>query len=243
MALFGEKYGNKVRVVTMGPVSKELCGGTHTSSTGQIGLFHITSESSISAGVRRIEAITGMNSLKAFHENKDIVEHLAGMFKVSAPVVVKKVEALLDNNKQLETAIAGLSQQQATGQISGVLDEVRKSSGKVLFAVKNLGKISKDSFSLFCDGISDKLRTPEFLNSVIMLGAIVDNKAQLFAAAGQTAIKAGVNSGALVKEAAQKAGGGGGGNPARAQAGCKNPDKLDEALQTAKLAIAKLAGA
>jgi alanyl-tRNA synthetase len=243
MALFGEKYGDKVRVVTMGPVSKELCGGTHTSSTGQIGLFHITSESSISAGVRRIEAITGMNSLKAFHENKDIVEHLAGMFKVSAPVVVKKVEALLDNNKQLETAIAGLSQQQAAGQISGVLDEVRKSNGKVLFAVKNLGKISKDSFSLFCDGISDKLRTPEFLNSVIMLGAIVDNKAQLFAAAGQTAIKAGVNSGALVKEAAQKAGGSGGGNPARAQAGCKNPDKLDEALQTAKLAIAKLAGA
>jgi alanyl-tRNA synthetase len=243
MALFGEKYGNKVRVVTMGPVSKELCGGTHTSSTGQIGLFHITSESSISAGVRRIEAITGMNSLKAFHENKDIVEHLAGMFKVSAPVVVKKVEALLDNNKQLETAIAGLSQQQATGQISGVLDEVRKSSGKVLFAVKNLGKISKDSFSLFCDGISDKLRTPEFLNSVIMLGAIVDNKAQLFAAAGQTAIKAGVNCGALVKEAAQKANGSGGGNPGRAQAGCKNPDKLDDALQTTRQAILKLAGA
>jgi alanyl-tRNA synthetase len=242
MALFGEKYGDKVRVVTMGPVSKELCGGTHASSTGQIGLFHITSESSISAGVRRIEAITGMNSLKAFHENKAIVEQLSGMFKVSAAAVVQKAEALLDINKQLETAVADLSQQQAAGQIAGILDEARKSSGKVLFAVKSLGKISKDSFSLFCDGISDKLRTPDFLNGVIMLGAIVDNKAQLFAAAGQTAIKAGVNSGALIKEAAQKAGGSGGGNPARAQAGCKNPDKLDEALQTAKLSIAKLAG-
>ena len=242
MALFGEKYGDTVRVVTMGPVSKELCGGTHTSSTGQIGLFHITSESSISAGVRRIEAITGLNSLKAFHENKDIVERLASMFKVSAPAVMKKVETLLDNNKQLEAAIAGLSQQQAKGQIDQVLDEVRKSGGKVLFVVKNLGKIPKDNFSLFCDGLSDKLRTPEFLNSIVMLGAVVDGKAQLFAAAGQTAIKAGVNSGALVKEAAQKAGGSGGGNPSRAQAGCKNPDKLDEALQTAKLAIAKLAG-
>jgi len=127
-------------------------------------------------------------------------------------------------------------------KIDQVLDEVRKSGGKVLFVVKNLGKIPKDNFSLFCDGLSDKLRTPEFLNSIVMLGAVVDGKAQLFAAAGQTAIKAGVNSGALVKEAAQKAGGSGGGNPSRAQAGCKNPDKLDEALQTAKLVITKLAG-
>ena len=243
MALFGEKYGDTVRVVTMGPVSKELCGGTHAASTGQIGLFHITSESSISAGIRRIEAITGMNSLKAFRENEDIVERLAGIFKVSDSAVVKKVEALLENNKKLETTIAGLSQQQVAAQIAGILDEARKNAGKVSYVVKNLGNISKDSFSLLGDGLSDKLRTPDFSSAVIMLGAIVDGRAQLFAAAGQTAIKAGVNCGALIKEAAQKANGSGGGNPARAQAGCKNPDKLDEALQTAKFAIAKLAGA
>jgi alanyl-tRNA synthetase len=244
MALFGEKYGDKVRVVSMGLVSKELCGGTHASSTGQIGLFHITSESGISAGVRRIEAITGLNSLAQLRKEKVIVDTLCGMFKIPASSLTKKIEGLIETIKEQEACINGLSQQQASGQITAILEDARKSAGKISYVVKNIGEISKDSFSLFCDGLSDKLRTPEFLNAVIMLGAVVDGKAQLFAAAGLTAVKQGsVNCGALVKEAAQKAGGSGGGSPARAQAGCKNSDKLGDALQTGEQTLAKLAGA
>ena len=244
MALFGEKYGDTVRVVTMGPVSKELCGGTHASSTGQIGLFPYYLRKQ---HFRRCAPHRGHNR----HEFPQSVPRKRGHCRTpfgnvqgfGAGRLVKKVEALLENNKKLETTIAGLSQQQVAARISAILDEARKNAGKISYVVKNLNDISKDSFSLLGDGLSDKLRLPDFLSTVIVLGAVVDGRAQLFAAAGQTAIRAGVNCGVLVKEAASKAGGSGGGNPARAQAGCKNPDKLDDALQTAKQAILKLAGA
>ena len=244
MALFGEKYGDKVRVVSMGAVSKELCGGTHAASTGQIGLFHIISESGISAGVRRIEAITGLNSLARLREEKAVVDALCAALKIPASDLTKRIDGLLDTIKQQEACINELSQKQASGQIAEILEEARTSAGKISFVVKTLGAVSKDSFTHFCDGLSDKLRSPEFSNVVVMLGAVVDGKAQLFAAAGPAAVKTGgVNCGALVKEAAQKAGGGGGGSPARAQAGCKNPEKMGDALDSGRQALATLAGA
>jgi alanyl-tRNA synthetase len=237
-ALFGEKYGERVRVVTMGEISKELCGGTHTSSTGQIGLFHITSEAGISAGVRRIEAITGLGSLNALRKSEVIVSQLCETLKVGQDALIKRIVGLQDSVKQLEIIVSRGSHEKVAGQVAALIEEARKTKGKFLYIAKNIGACQKDEFGPFSDVISDKLKSPDYHNVVVVVGAIIDNKAQLFAAAGPMAIKAGVNCGAIIKEAAQKAGGSGGGSPMRAQAGCKDIDKIDAAIETARKALA-----
>jgi alanyl-tRNA synthetase len=239
MALFGEKYGERVRVVAMGGVSKELCGGTHTFSTGQIGLFHITSESGISAGIRRIEAVTGLNSLHALRRNERIVFELCETLKAPEDALVKRVSGLMESVKHLEGEVTRGSLAKVSGQAAAILEEARKNTGKFSFVVKNLGAYPKDAFGPLTDAVSDRLKSPDCHGCVVALGALIDGKAQLFASAGPAAVKqGGVNCGAIVKEAAQKAGGSGGGSPVRAQAGCKDPGKLDEALNAARQALA-----
>ena len=242
MALFGEKYGETVRVVTMGTISKELCGGTHTSSTGQIGLFHITSESGISAGVRRLEAVTGLNSLHLLRRHELVVTELSETLKVSQDALTKRVFTLMESVKQLETAVSRSSQEKVSGQAAALVEEARKGKGLFSFTVKNIGTYAKDAFGPLTDAVSDRLKSPDGHAGVVVLGAVIDGKAQLFAAAGPSAVKDGVNCGALIRDAAQKAGGSGGGSPQRAQAGCKDPGKLDEALLSARQALAQKAG-
>jgi alanyl-tRNA synthetase len=237
MALFGEKYGDRVRVVTMGNVSRELCGGTHASSTGQIGLFHIVSESGISAGVRRIEAITGLNSLLALTRCENTLAVLCETLKVSEDTLPKKVSGLLDTVKQLETAANRNSLEKVAGRAAELLSEAGKIKGKIPFVVKNIGNCSKEVFGPLTDAVSDKLKSPDFQNHVVALGAVIDGKVQLFAAAGPVAVKAGINCGAIIKEAAKKANGSGGGSPMRAQAGCKNTEQIEDALAAARQTI------
>ena len=244
MALFGEKYGEHVRVVTMGTVSKELCGGTHAASTGQIGLFHITAESSISAGIRRIEAITGMNSLRLLREKETIVAEAAALLKMSERGLPKRIAEVVKENDSLKKTVSQLSQKNVSDQVKDILGGLQKSDDALSFVAHVLGAVAKDTFTAIADAISDRLKSPPLQHGVVVIGAVVDNKAQLFAAAGQIAVqKSGVHCGSLVKEAALKAGGSGGGSANRAQAGCKDADKLPDALETALSILKKKAGA
>jgi alanyl-tRNA synthetase len=244
MALFGEKYGETVRVVSMGGISKELCGGTHVASTGTIGLFHITAETSIAAGVRRIEAITGINSLKYLSSKESVVTELCSMLKVSEDALVKRVEGLGGRIKELELKIAGLSQGQVKGQTDEILAESLANKAKIAWSVKDLGTCDKETFSALCDAVSDAIKSRNLADTVVALGASVDGRVLFFATAGLSAVKErGVHCGELVKAAAQKAGGSGGGSPTRAQAGGKNPEKLGEALAAVKEILQQKAGA
>jgi alanyl-tRNA synthetase len=239
MALFGEKYGDNVRVVSMGSVSKELCGGTHVSSTGTIGLFHITVETSIAAGVRRIEAVTGMNSLHYLTGKEAALNKVCGMLKVGEDTLVNKIEGILSQAKDLEQKIARHSQGQVKSLADGILAEalsVRAERAKFSWVVKDLGALGdKDSFSALCDAVSDAIKSRGLSDVAVFLGAALEGRVLFFATAGEKAVKGcGVHCGELVKVAAQKADGSGGGSPSRAQAGGKSPAKLSEALEAVR---------
>ncbi|HUI92768.1 MAG TPA: alanine--tRNA ligase [Chitinivibrionales bacterium] len=243
MALFGEKYGETVRVVSMGGVSKELCGGTHVSSTGTIGLFHITAEMSIAAGVRRIEAITGMNSVKYLSLKESTVSELCRMLKVNEDALVNRVEGLGGRIKELEQKMAGLSQGQVKGRADAIIAEAQAKKAICSWTMKDLGATDKETFSSLCDAISDAIKSRNLGGLAVILGASIEGRVLFFATAGQKAVKdCGVHCGELVKAAAQIAGGSGGGSPTRAQAGGKNPEKLGEALAAVREILEKKAG-
>jgi alanyl-tRNA synthetase len=241
-ALFGEKYADKVRVVSIAPVSKELCGGTHASSTGTIGLFHITTEASISAGVRRIEAITGLGVAEYLARKEQLIVSLASMLKVSESKLIERVVSLMDTVKQLETQVKELSGAKASSSVTALFDEAAKAPGAFPWVVKNLGAVDKDTFTGLADAVSDAIKNRNMAAIAVVIGASVDGKALFAAGAGNDTVKkSGVHCGELVKAAAQKAGGGGGGSPTRAQAGGKDPGKIDEALAAVAAMLAEKA--
>ncbi len=242
-ALFGEKYSDKVRVVSMGKISKELCGGTHVAYTGQIGLFHITVETSISAGIRRIEAVTGKGALELVFSKERTLSTLASFLKTSEDKLVERVQALSDTVKELESQVKELSSAKAAGIISEYFSEAQKKSDRFPWVVKNLGEVDKDTFTQISDAVSDEIKNRNIADVVIVLGAKIADKVLFSASAGNTAVKSfGIHCGELVKTAAQKAGGGGGGSPIRAQAGGKDPLKLTEALEAVTSVIMSKAG-
>ena len=237
-ALFGEKYADRVRVVSVDPISKELCGGTHVAATGSIGLFHIVSEASISAGVRRIEAITGQRVAAYLTEKERTVSSLAGYLKVNESKLLERVQALTETIKELEGQVKELSGAQSAGMLTALFDEAKKKEGAFPWVTKNLGEVDKASFTRAADALSDTIKNDRLTTMVAVVGAIVDGKALFAAGAGSDTVKKfGVHCGELVKAAAQKAGGGGGGSPVRAQAGGKNPQKIDEALAAVDAAL------
>jgi alanyl-tRNA synthetase len=242
MALFGEKYGDKVRVVSMGQISKELCGGTHLAATGQIGMFHITIETSISAGVRRIEAVTGNGALDYLYSKEKTIASLASHLKIGEDKLVERVVTLTDTLKTLEEQVKELSAAKSASVIGEYFAEARQKSTTLPWVVKNLGEIDKDTFAQLSDAITDEIKNKNITDVVIFLGAKVADKVLFSASAGNTAVKTyGVHCGELVKTA-QKAGGGGGGSPIRAQAGGKDPLKLVEALDAVTAIISSKAG-
>ncbi len=237
-ALFGEKYGETVRVVSMGKVSKELCGGTHVSSTGQIGLFHILNESSISAGVRRIEAITGMNSLHYLTKKELIVSEVSTALKAGEDNIVARVNELMGKVKDLESELSGLKQAQAGQEVSKIIDEAFAKKGAFPWLVRNMGEMDKKEFGKFADAVSDLIKEKNLADIVIFLAAEAEGKVLFASSAGKNTVKSyGIHCGDLVREAAKIAGGGGGGSPVRAQAGAKDPEKIDAALQKAEALI------
>jgi alanyl-tRNA synthetase len=242
-ALFGEKYGDKVRVVGIDPVSKELCGGTHVAATGQIGLFHIVGEESVSAGVRRINAVTGAAAVQYVIDMEKTSSTLARMLKVSHDKLLERASELIDTAKELDGKVKALSSAKAADTVGAVFDEAAKGAAPLKFAVKDMGELDKDSFTRIADAISDRIRSEALLTTVIAIGAVVDGKAMFAAGAGSEAVsKHGIHCGELVKAAAKRAGGGGGGSPTRAQAGGKEIGKLGEALSEITNLIAAKAG-
>ena len=224
-ALFEEKYGDMVRVVSMGEFSKELCGGTHTKKTGDIGLFQIVSEGGIASGVRRIEALTGEYALAFVHDNMTALQNTADMVKATRSGVEEKVKNLVAEKKTGEKEIVSLKAKLASKSMDNIDDEIREING-----VKILAKqVQIDNPSQLRD-LADKFKT-KIGSGVVLLGAESGGKALLIAVVTKDLTDK-FKAGNIVKAAAQVVGGGGGGRPDMAQAGGSDPSKLAQALET-----------
>lgn len=223
MALFGEKYDDEVRVVSMGAFSIELCGGTHVLRTGDIGLCKIVSEAGIAAGVRRIEAVTGMAALAHLHATENTINTAASLLKGEASSLVEKVEQSLARNKSLEKELRQLKEKIASEQGSNLTEKVTDIAG-VKCLIANLEAVDPKSLRGMVDELKNKLGSV-----VIMLAAVNDGKVSLIAGVTKDLIGK-VKSGDLVNHVASQVGGKGGGRPDMAQAGGTQPENVDTAL-------------
>lgn len=231
MALFGEKYGDTVRVVQMGDFSSELCGGTHVKSTSNISAFKIVSESGVAAGVRRIEALTGAGLIAHFNQVEETLKEAAALLKVSPADVVKRITALQEEVKTLSKENDKLKAKIAKAAAGDVTSEAEDVNGiKVL--VKALSGVDMNGMRDLGDEAKQKLG-----EAVILYATENDGKVNLMATATEGAIKKGAHAGNLIKEVASLVGGGGGGRPNMAQAGGKNPAGIPDALKKAKEVI------
>jgi alanyl-tRNA synthetase len=225
MALFGEKYGEKVRVLRLGDFSVELCGGTHVERTGDIGVFKITHEGGVASGVRRIEAVTGQGAMAWIDANQRTLKELAGMLRSTPEQAAAKVDALLQRGKDLEKELAAAKQALVTGQGADHSDAVEEVAGIKVLATRMDGADAK-TLRDAVDKFKDKLQ-----NAVIVLGSVDDGKVRL--AAGVTKNNTDrVRAGDLIKPVAEQVGGKGGGRPDFAQAGGSDATKLDAALKS-----------
>lgn len=227
MALFGEKYGETVRVVKMGDFSTELCGGTHVSDTGTIGAFKILSEAGIAAGVRRIEALTG-DGLMAYYRNVESELHEAAKAAKTVPAELKhRIESLLDEVKALHAENEKLKSKLAKDSLGQVMDQVREIAGVKVLAAK-VDDVDMNGLRNLSDQLKEKLG-----EGLIVIASVQGDKVNLVAAATDGAQKKGAHAGNLIKAIAGIVGGGGGGRPNMAQAGGKNPAGVGEALTRA----------
>ena len=223
VALFGEKYGDEVRVLNFGDFSVELCGGTHVDRTGDIGMFKITSEGGIASGVRRVEAVTGKGALAWLAAKQHALENIAKLLRSQPNQVSGKVEQLLKRNKQLEKELVQAKQALAMGSTGDHFDDVQEIDGIKVLATRIDGADAK-TLRDAVDRFKDKLQ-----NAVIVLGS-VDNGVVRIAAGVTKNNTDRIRAGDLIKPVAEQVGGKGGGRPDFAQAGGNNPDALDAAL-------------
>ncbi len=225
MALFGEKYAENVRVVSFGDISKELCGGTHVKSTGEIGFMAVCGESSIASGVRRIEAVCG-KSARDYYLNRDsIIKELCGYLRTSPEEIKDKVEKLSEDKKKLEKDIQNLKTKKGKESIDEILCEIKTVNG-INLLVKNCGDCDKEYLRSLGDSLKNKLSS-----AVICLGAKSGDQIIFLVMVTQDLVKQGYHAGNIIKQIAQAAGGNGGGRPDMAQAGAKDVEKLDSALE------------
>lgn len=233
MALFGEKYGDRVRVVTMGP-SVELCGGTHCATTGQIGYCRIVAESSVAAGVRRIEALTGAAAVADARRSDDMLNDLALMLKVRRTEVQTRLVALQDEKAALERELEGLRKKAANAAAGELLSKAVDLNGVKLLCARVEGADAA-GLRTTLDGIRKQM--PE---GAVVLGGAKDGKVALLVSFSGEAVKRGAHAGNLLKEIAPKVGGKGGGKPDMAQGGGSDAGKLDEALASVNDLLAKM---
>ena len=234
MALFGEKYGDRVRVIRIGDFSTELCGGTHLDATGQIGLFKVTDEGAVASGVRRIEAVTGEHALAHVGREEAALRESAGLLKIPPLELPRRLAALLEDQKRLEKQLAQLETKLARGQAQDLVAAAREVAGVPVLAAR-LDGLDPDGLRSVMDTLRDRLPS-----GVIVLGSAVDGKVSLVAAVSKDLIKR-FPAGRLVQEVAKMVGGGGGGRPDLAQAGGKDASKLDEALATVAAWVERMA--
>ncbi len=225
MALFGEKYDEKVRVVSMGPFSTELCGGTHVKQTGDIGLFKIISEGGIASGVRRIEAVSGMGALAFVQQQQAVLQQAASLLKTDALGVAEKVAQTQTQQKELEKTVTALKQKLASQQGADVLSNIVEING-VKALIAELEGVEAKSLRGMVDDLKNRIG-----EGVIVLGVPADGKVSLIAGVTKGLTNK-VKAGELINFIAAQVGGKGGGRPDMAQAGGSQPENLSEALQS-----------
>jgi alanyl-tRNA synthetase len=227
MALFGEKYGDTVRVMKFGDFSTELCGGTHVSRTGDIGLFRIIGESGVAAGIRRIEAVTGDGALRYVREEQEKLDAVAAVLKTGRDDAVSRVQQLVARTRELEKELSALRAKLASGQGSDLASQAVEVEGLKVIAARVDGA---DAGTLrdAVDQLKNKLGS-----GVVVLGSVDGGKVRLAAGATKDVSKK-VPAGKLVNSVAEQVGGRGGGRPDFAQAGGSEPGKLDAALESVR---------
>ncbi len=234
-ALFGEKYEEKVRVVTVDNYSKELCGGTHVGATGEIGLFKIVSEGGIAAGVRRIEAVSGFGAMDRFQQTERQLNEIGEQLKTGPEDILARIRRLQARQKELEKELAQIAARQSVSDLDSIVNK-----GRLVGEVKVIAaKITVDSPKTMRE-VGDKLRD-KLGSGVAVLGAVFDDKVSLLAIVSKDLTQK-YHAGKLVKEVAVLVGGSGGGRPDMAQAGGTMPDRLEGALEAVFGAVEKQAG-
>lgn len=234
MALFGEKYGDIVRVVTIPGYSKELCGGSHVRNTGEIGSFRIISEGGIGSGIRRIEAVTGKAAYELMKKDREMLKEVSRLLKGKPDQITEKTEKLLAEVKELQHELDKLKQQQTKDELGDLLKNVQEKKGIPFFgAVVHAGNM--DELRKAADVVKAKLKGGAFI-----LGTVSGDKVNLVGMASPEAVKTGVHMGKVVSRAAKICGGGGGGKPAVAQAGGRDTARLNDAVSEGIKAIAEM---
>ena len=226
LAFFGDKYGDRVRVVRMGDFSVELCGGTHVARTGDVGFFKLESESGVAAGVRRIEAVTGQGALEAIRRREKILEEMASHLGARDAQALERLEKLLAREKELERKLRALEQKLASGAAGASAEETLREVGGIKLVTRKVEGVEARALREVADRLRQKHRS-----CVVALGSVLgDDKVALLVAVTPD-LTARVKAGDIIKQIAPIIGGSGGGRPDFAQAGGKNPSKLDEALE------------
>jgi alanyl-tRNA synthetase len=230
-ALFGEKYGDVVRVVNVEDCSVEFCGGTHLANSAQAGVFKIISESGVAAGVRRIEALTGFNALEYFEDRDFYMNEFAGMLKATSGNVISKLQNLIDENKKLSREVESLKAKMSGSLVDDIINAKENINGVDVVAALAKG-LDMNALRTMGDQIKDKLGS-----GVIVLAGDGGDKVSFVVMCSDDAVKKGAKAGDIVKAAATVCGGGGGGRPNMAQAGGKDATKIPQALEAAKEAV------
>ena len=227
VALFGEKYGNTVRVVDVPGFSKELCGGTHVAATGDIGLFRIFSEGGIASGVRRIEAITGATAYNTIRVEQECLSIIRELIKAPPNEEIPKLKKLLDKNRQLEKEINTLKEKMANQQESSSLNEVQK-IGDVSVLIKKVEGIDAKTLRKYIDNTKNQLKS-----GIIVVASVSDGKVSMVVGVTKDLTDK-YHAGNIIKSIAAIVGGSGGGRPDMSQAGGSQIEKIDDALKKAE---------
>lgn len=230
MALFGEKYGDRVRVITVEDFSTELCGGTHVCNTAQLRIFRIVSESSVATGVRRIEALTGEEAVKMYRQERDLLGESACLLKIEPMQVPEKITGLLDAYHQVQKQLEYWEARETAGRIESLYEAISP-AGEGHYLVARVDGLSMELMREAIDKLRDRMKT-----GVAVLGAVTDEKVALVVGVTKD-LTTKIQAGTLIKRIAAEVGGSGGGRPELAQAGGKDPAKLDQALAIGKQAI------
>jgi alanyl-tRNA synthetase len=234
MALFGEKYGDQVRVVSVPGFSMELCGGTHVRATGDIGFFVILAESGVAAGVRRIEAITGAGAVRWAQEQRAALGHVIDTLHVNPDQAVESIERLQADVKRLSREVTQLKTKLAMGGGGSAENEDVVEVAGVKLARRKVADLEKDALRGLADSLKSRIKS-----GVVVLASASDGKVQIVVAVTPD-LTGRVKAGQIVKEIAPIVGGGGGGRPDFAEAGGKQPDKIDEMLAASPQVLERL---
>jgi alanyl-tRNA synthetase len=235
LAFFGEKYQQQVRVVAIPEISMELCGGTHTQMTGDVGLFKIVNESSIASGVRRIEALTGFGTYSRLEEDENLLDEIAHTLRAPRTELTRAITRLLDQQRQLENELEALKRKAAKSQVGALAEAGQEVKGVPVVSRKVEG-VDTSMLRELAENAGAKIGS-----GVVVLGLASNGKASLVAVVSPD-LQDRLHAGKIIKKVAELVGGSGGGRPDFAQAGGKNPEKLDGALQAVYNIVAELLG-